>query len=275
MPTDFTFKQKYTVEDLVAIMRLLRSENGCPWDKVQTHESIRKNLIEETYEAVEAIDRKDSHLLCEELGDVLMQVVFHAQIEAEKQVFDFSDVADGVCKKLIERHPHVFGDVQVDSAEEVLVNWDAIKSASKQRNTVTDKMLAVPRQLPALMRAEKVQGRASKVGFDWDSVDGAFEKLAEESAELKAAASEADKPHIEEELGDLLFSAVNVARFLKVDPEEALTRATDKFQNRFSVVESLADERGIDIQSASLETLDRLWDEAKEVLHRNNCDAQL
>lgn len=275
MPTDFTFKQKYTVEDLVTIMRLLRSENGCPWDKVQTHESIRKNLIEETYEAVEAIDRKDSHLLCEELGDVLMQVVFHAQIEAEKQVFDFSDVADGVCKKLIERHPHVFGDVQVDSAEEVLVNWDAIKSASKQRNTVTDKMLAVPRQLPALMRAEKVQGRASKVGFDWDSVDGAFEKLAEESAELKAAASEADKPHIEEELGDLLFSAVNVARFLKVDPEEALTRATDKFQNRFSVVESLADERGIDIQSASLETLDRLWDEAKKVLHRNNCDAQL
>lgn len=275
MPTDFTFKQKYTVEDLVAIMRLLRSENGCPWDKVQTHESIRKNLIEETYEAVEAIDRKDSHLLCEELGDVLMQVVFHAQIEAEKQVFDFSDVADGVCKKLIERHPHVFGDVQVDSAEEVLVNWDAIKSASKQRNTVTDKMLAVPRQLPALMRAEKVQGRASKVGFDWDSADGAFEKLAEESAELKAAASEADKPHIEEELGDLLFSAVNVARFLKVDPEEALTRATDKFQNRFSVVESLADERGIDIQSASLETLDCLWDEAKKVLHRNNCDAQL
>lgn len=275
MPTDFTFKQKYTVEDLVTIMRLLRSENGCPWDKVQTHESIRKNLIEETYEAVEAIDRKDSHLLCEELGDVLMQVVFHAQIEAEKQVFDFSDVADGVCKKLIERHPHVFGDVQVDSAEEVLVNWDAIKSASKQRNTVTDKMLAVPRQLPALMRAEKVQGRASKVGFDWDSADGAFEKLTEESAELKAAASEADKPHIEEELGDLLFSAVNVARFLKVDPEEALTRATDKFQNRFSVVESLAGERGIDIQSASLETLDRLWDEAKEVLHRNNCDAQL
>lgn len=275
MPTDFTFKQKYTVEDLVTIMRLLRSENGCPWDKVQTHESIRKNLIEETYEAVEAIDRKDSHLLCEELGDVLMQVVFHAQIEAEKQVFDFSDVADGVCKKLIERHPHVFGDVQVDSAEEVLVNWDAIKSASKQRNTVTDKMLAVPRQLPALMRAEKVQGRASKVGFDWDSADGAFEKLAEESAELKAAASEADKPHIEEELGDLLFSVVNVARFLKVDPEEALTRATDKFQNRFSVVESLADERGIDIQSASLETLDRLWDEAKKVLHRNNCDAQL
>lgn len=266
MQTDFEFKQKYTVEDLVAIMRVLRSENGCPWDKEQTHESIRKNFIEETYEAVEAIDRKDSHLLCEELGDVLMQVVFHAQIEAEKQVFDFSDVADGVCKKLIERHPHVFGDVHVDTADEVLVNWDAIKSASKQRNTVTDKMLAVPRQLPALMRAEKIQGRASKVGFDWDSVDGAFAKLAEESAELKSAASEADKPHIEEELGDLLFSAVNVARFLKVDPEEALTRATDKFQNRFSVVETLAAERGIDIQSASLETLDRLWDEAKEII---------
>lgn len=266
MQTDFEFKQNYTVDDLVTIMRVLRSENGCPWDREQTHESIRKNFIEETYEAIEAIDQKDSHLLCEELGDVLMQVVFHAQIEAEKQVFDFSDVADGVCKKLIERHPHVFGDIQVGSSDEVLVNWDAIKSASKKRNTVTDKMLAVPRQLPALMRAEKIQGRASKVGFDWDSVDGAFEKLTEESAELLSAVKKADKQNTEEELGDLLFSAVNVARFLKVDPEEALTRATDKFQNRFAIVERLATERGIDMEAASLETLDRLWDEAKGII---------
>ncbi len=266
MSVDFTFKQKYGVDDLVEIMRLLRSENGCPWDKVQTHASIRKDFIEETYEAIEAIDKQDSHLLCEELGDVLMQVVFHAQIEAEKQIFDFSDVADGVCKKLIERHPHVFGDVKVDSADDVLVNWDKIKSESKQRNTVTDKMLAVPRQLPALMRAEKIQKRAAKVGFDWPSADGAFGKLAEESEELKTAFQKQDRQNTEEELGDLLFSVVNVARFLRVDPEEALTRATDKFQNRFSVVESLAAERGIEMENTPLEDLDRLWDEAKEKL---------
>lgn len=265
MSVDFMFKQKYSIDDLVEIMRLLRSENGCPWDREQTHASIRKDFIEETYEAIEAIDKQDSHLLCEELGDVLMQVVFHAQIEAEKQVFDFSDVTDGVCKKLIERHPHVFGDVQVDSTDDVLVNWDKIKSKSKQRNTVTDKMLAVPRQLPALMRAEKIQKRAAKVGFDWPSSDGAFQKLSEESEELKSAVQNEDRQNIEEELGDLLFSVVNVARFLEVDPEEALTRATDKFQNRFSIVETLAAERGMDMESTPLEALDRLWDKAKEI----------
>lgn len=266
MSVDFTFKQKYSVDDLVEIMRLLRTEDGCPWDRVQTHESIRKDFIEETYEAIEAIDKQDSHLLCEELGDVLMQVVFHAQIEAEKQVFDFSDVADGVCKKLIERHPHVFGNAKVSSADDVLVNWDKIKSESKQRKTVTDKMLAVPRQLPALMRAEKIQKRAAKVGFDWPHADGAFQKLSEESEELKAAVQNRDKQNMEEELGDLLFSVVNVARFLEIGPEEALTRATDKFQNRFSIVEKLAAERGIDMENASLQALDRLWDEAKESL---------
>lgn len=267
MKPHFDFKQKYNVDDLVEIMRILRSENGCPWDREQTHESIRKNFIEETYEAIEAINKKDSHLLCEELGDVLMQVVFHAQMEAEKQVFDFSDVADGVCKKLIERHPHVFGDVSVQNADEVLVNWDKIKSDKKQRKTTADKMQSVPRELPALMRADKIQSQAAKVGFDWEDADGALQKLPEEQAELLEAVEKGDRENMFEELGDLLFSAVNVARKLHIDPEEALTAATDKFQARFTKVEVLAKERGISMENESLETLDRLWDEVKETQH--------
>lgn len=267
MKPRFDFKQKYNVDDLVEIMRILRSENGCPWDREQTHESIRKNFIEETYEAIEAINKKDSGLLCEELGDVLMQVVFHAQMEAEKQVFDFSDVADGVCKKLIERHPHVFGDVSVQSADEVLVNWDKIKSDKKQRKTVADKMQSVPRELPALMRADKIQSQAAKVGFDWEDADGALQKLPEEQAELLAAVKAGDRENMFEELGDLLFSAVNVARKLHIDPEEALTAATDKFQSRFTKVEALAKERGISMETEPLQTLDRLWDEVKEIQH--------
>ena len=263
MIQDFQFKQKYNVEDLVEIMRILRSENGCPWDREQTHESIRKNFIEETYEVIEAINKADSHLLCEELGDVLMQVVFHAQMEAEKQVFDFSDVADGVCKKLIERHPHVFGDVEVQSADDVLVNWDKIKSANKQRKTTADKMQSVPRELPALMRADKIQSQAAKVGFDWDTPDGALQKIPEETAELLQAVSAEDRDNTFEELGDLLFAAVNAARKLHIDAEEALTAATDKFQSRFIKVEALAKNRGMDMENTPLETLDRLWDEVK------------
>ncbi len=263
MAVEFTFKDKYDINDLIEIMRLLRSENGCPWDKVQTHETIKKSLIEETYEVIEAINKKDNVLLCEELGDVLMQVVFHAQIENEKGVFDFSDVTDGVCKKLVERHPHVFGDITVKDSDEVLKNWDVIKSKSKNRKTQTDKMLSVPRELPALMRSAKIQEKAAKVGFDWDNADGAFQKVVEETEELKQAVKNNDKENINEELGDLLFSVVNVSRFLDVDAEEALTSSTDKFLKRFSVVESLAKQRGIDMEKSSLAELDRLWDEAK------------
>lgn len=263
MKPAFTRKQKYTVDDLVEIMRILRSEDGCPWDREQTHESIRKNFIEETYEAIEAINKQDSHLLCEELGDVLMQVVFHAQMEAEKQVFDFSDVADGVCKKLIERHPHVFGEIEVRSADEVLRNWEQIKSASKSRKTVADKMQSVPRELPALMRADKIQRQAAKVGFDWDKLSDAAEKISEEEAELSAAIAASDRANTVEELGDLLFAVVNVARKLDIDPEEALTKATDKFQTRFTAVEALANARSIAMAESDLTVLDRLWDEVK------------
>ena len=264
MSVEFDFKPKYGIEDLIEIMRILRSPGGCPWDREQNHASIKKSLIEETYEVIEAINKEDDVLLCEELGDVLLQVVFHSQMASERGVFAFGEVADGICKKLIERHPHVFGDVRADTSDEVLVNWEQIKSRSKNRKTQTDKMLSVPRELPALMRSTKLQEKAAKVGFDWEDVSGAFDKVDEETRELKEAYEKGDSEQIKEELGDLLFSAVNVSRFLGVDAEEALTASADKFLNRFATVERLAEERGIDMKSASIEELDKLWDEAKE-----------
>ena len=260
---DFNRKESYNVQDLVEIMKLLRAPGGCPWDASQTHESIKKDLIEETYEVIEAINKNDKVLLCEELGDLLMQVVFHAQMEAEAEVFDFDTVADGICKKLIERHPHVFGDVSVSGVDDVLTNWDAIKRRTKKQKTTTESMLSVPRELPALMRATKLQKKAAGVGFDWSDVSGALDKLEEEIAELRQAISNSDKENTVEELGDVLFSAVNVSRFIKADAEEALTSASDKFLSRFTVVEELAAERGIDMKSAGIDELDKLWDEAK------------
>ncbi len=269
MAVNFVSKLKYDISDLLKIMEILRSPEGCPWDREQSHESIKKSLIEETYEVVEAINKNDKELMTEELGDVLLQVVFHSQIARENGEFDFSDVCDGICKKLIERHPHVFGDVSVKDSGEVLENWEQIKSRTKHRKTQTDKMLSVPRELPALMRSTKIQEKAAKVGFDWDDVSGAFDKLSEESEELKAAVRNNDKENMTEELGDLLFSAVNVSRFIGVDAEEALTASTDKFLNRFSVVERLAKERNIDMEKSSIEELDRLWDEAKAITKSN------
>lgn len=260
---DFEIKNSYTVQDLVEIMRLLRAPGGCPWDAEQTHESIKKNLIEETYEVIEAINKKDSVLLCEELGDLLMQVVFHAQMEKEAGVFDFDAVADGVCKKLVERHPHVFGEVSVSGVDDVLTNWDDIKRKTKGQKNTTESMLSVPRELPALMRATKLQKKAADVGFDWNDVSGALDKLEEEIKELRQAVENNDSANMTEELGDVLFSAVNVSRFIKADAEEALTSASDKFLSRFTVVEKLAAERGMDIRSSTLEELDKLWDEAK------------
>lgn len=260
---DFNLKPCYNMQDLINIMRILRAPGGCPWDAEQTHESIKKNLIEETYEAVEAINKSDNELLCEELGDLLMQIVFHAQMESEKGEFGFDEVVDGVCKKLIVRHPHVFGDVTVSSVDDVLTNWDAIKKKTKGQKTVTDSMFSVPRELPALMRATKLQKKAADIGFDWPDVSGALDKLEEEIAELRAAIGNEDPANAYEELGDILFSAVNVSRFIKVDAEESLTAASDKFLARFTKVEALASERSIDMKTASLEELDALWDEVK------------
>ena len=262
---DFERKDSYNIHDLVEIMRLLRAPGGCPWDAEQTHESIKKNLIEETYEVIEAINKSDNELLCEELGDLLMQVVFHACMENEKGVFDFDDVCDGVCKKLIERHPHVFGETMVSGVDDVLTNWDDIKRKTKGQKTTTQSMLSVPRELPALMRATKLQKKAADVGFDWSDVSGALDKLQEEINELRQAVENNDRTNMNEELGDVLFSAVNVSRFIKSDAEEALTAASDKFLSRFTTVEKLAGERGIDMKASELEELDKLWDEAKKI----------
>ena len=260
---DFNRKESYNVQDLIEIMKILRAPGGCPWDAEQTHESIKKNLIEETYEVIEAINKDDKDLLCEELGDLLMQIVFHSQMEAEAGVFNFDAVADGVCKKLIERHPHVFGDVSISGVDDVLTNWDAIKRKTKKQKTTTESMLSVPRELPALMRATKLQKKAADVGFDWPDVSGALDKLEEEITELRQAISNDDRENITEELGDILFSAVNVSRFIKTDAEEALTAASDKFLSRFTKVELLSAERGMDMKSVGIDELDRLWDEAK------------
>lgn len=265
MIDNFQFKENYDINDLIDIVEILRSPDGCPWDREQDHKSIRRDFLEETYEVIEAINKDDRDGLLEELGDVLLQVVFHTQIEREKGTFDLNDVADGICKKMIERHPHVFGNVNAETSEQVLENWDVIKKQTKKQKSQTESMLSIPREFPALMRADKVQKKAAKVGFDWDSVDGAFDKVSEELAELKEAVLMGAQDNVHEELGDLLFSVVNVSRFIKVDSEEALTGATDKFIDRFSKVEKMANERGLDMKETSLEELDKLWDKAKQV----------
>ena len=260
----FQVKDAYGVDDLRKIIELLRSPDGCPWDRVQTHASIRANLLEEAYEAADAIDQDDGAALCEELGDVLLQVVFHARMAEEAGGFDLDQVADGVCKKLVLRHPHVFGDVEADTPEQVLTNWDQIKQVEKHQETATATLESVPKAFPALMRAGKVQKRAGKAGFDWPDIEGAMAKIPEETAELKEALASADQEAVAEEMGDLLFAAVNVARFAGVDAEEVLQRSTDKFIGRFAALEKLAGERGVDMKAASLEELDKLWDEIKK-----------
>lgn len=260
--TDFTFKDTYDFNDLLRIMEILRAPGGCMWDREQDHHSIRRNFLEEAYEAVEAIDNDDPVLLQEELGDVLLQVVFHAQIEREAGRFDIGDVADGICKKLIYRHPHVFGEVEVDSTGQILSNWDELKKTEKHQQSATDTLNAVARSLPQLIRADKVQSKAAKVGFDWADMDGALDKAREEFAELERAIAGDGDPV--EELGDLLFAVVKVARFLKTDPEEALERTTDKFIGRFAAVERAVSAQGKRMEDMTLGELTALWDGAKQ-----------
>ena len=264
MIKDFEFKNNYNVDDLVRIMEILRSEEGCPWDREQTHDTIRNNFLEEVYEVCDAIDRDSKEDMKEELGDVLLQVVFHTQIEKEKNGFDLSEVADGVCKKLILRHPHIFGDVKADTSEKVLENWDKIKMEEKGQESYTDTLKSVPAAFPALMRAAKVQKRAAKANFDWDDVYEPLFKVGEELSELEEAIESGCMRSICEEFGDLLFAVVNVSRFIKVDSEEALNRATDKFIARFAEVEKVCGDRGIDMKNSSLEELDAIWDEVKK-----------
>ena len=260
---NFERKEKYGFNDLVDIMKILRSPDGCPWDRVQTHESIRQDFIEETYEAIEAIDTNDTELLREELGDVMLQVVFHSVMEEEKGSFDISDVCDEVCKKLIIRHPHVFSDTIADTPEEVLKNWDKIKMNTKSQKSQSEVLASVSKALPALMYSQKIQKKAAKVGFDFENTEDTLMKVEEELSELKTAIKNNDEENMSEELGDLLFSVVNVARFINVNSEKALYDATLKFTERFSKVEQLCNERSINMAEAPLSTLDSLWDEVK------------
>ncbi len=266
---DFVYKSHYNVDDFRKIIEILRSPGGCPWDIEQSHESIRRNLLEEAYEVCEAIDEKDPEHLKEELGDLLMQVIFHSRIEEEHGIFNLNDVADAAVKKLIFRHPHVFGEVSVSDSCEVLQNWDELKRKEKSQSTVTKTMIDVAESLPALWRAEKVQKKAAKVGFDWPDIRGAEEKLREELAELQEAISQGDKTHIAEELGDLLFAAVNVARFAGVDPEQALHQSCDKFIRRFDYIEGSAAADGKELESMTLEEMDAYYrrGKAKEHIH--------
>lgn len=260
---DFQQKDRYTFDDLVQIVKILRAPGGCPWDREQNHHTIRRDFIEETYEVIEAIDTEDTQLLKEELGDVLLQVVFHADIEDDNGTFNINDVADDICKKMIIRHPHVFADVTAENTQQVLTNWDKIKMKTKSQKSQSEVLGSISKALPSLMRSQKIQQKAAKVGFDWDNVDGTLEKLDEEVEELKQAISAGDSANIEEELGDVLFSVVNVSRFVKTDSEKALYNACEKFISRFSKVEKLANERNINMADAGLEVLDSLWDEAK------------
>ena len=255
-------KEKYDYQDLMEIMTILRGEGGCPWDREQTHKSIRDNLIEETYEVIEAIDTDDPGLLCEELGDVLLQVVFHARMAEEAGEFAAAEVPDGICRKLIHRHPHVFADVCADTSEEVVKNWEAIKSDEKSRKTVSDKLRAVPPMLPALMRATKVGKKASC--FDFPSVEDVMDKLSEEFVEVSEAIEEGSEAHIKEEIGDLLLTVTSLCRKLNVSAEDALREATDKFITRFSKIEDDVLAEGKELSDYSLEELDVMWGKNKK-----------
>lgn len=258
----FAVKDKYDANDLEQIVALLRDpQNGCPWDKEQTHHTIRNNFIEETYEAVEAIDADDAHLLEEELGDVLLQIMLHSQMEAETGTFDFGAVCDGVCKKLIYRHPHVFGDTAAETTGEVLKNWEALKNTEKGRTTAADRLASVPTVFPALMRAAKVQKRAAPYGFAYPDVSAAMADLESEIAELKQAIQLGEG--VSHEMGDVLFAAANVSRMLHTDPEEALAKATARFQNRVIRCEQLAAAEGTTLEQTTPDALDAYWNRAK------------
>ena len=254
-------KGEYSFDDLVLIVMILRGEGGCPWDIEQTHKSLRRDFIEETYEVIEAIDTENPVLLREELGDVLLQIVFHADIEREEGRFDISGVANDICAKLIHRHPHVFGEVEVKDKDEVLRNWDKIKGVEKQRVTHTDKLRSIPPMLPALMRAQKVGKKASF--FDFGTTEEVIAKLYEETYEVKEAYAKGDAASIEEEIGDLFLTVTSLCRKLHVDAEVAMNKATNKFIDRFEMVENATIARGLDIEKTPMAVLDEIWNGIK------------
>ena len=257
---------QYTLDPLVEVMDSLLGPEGCPWDRKQTHQTLKKYLIEETYEVLDAIDEGNMHKLCEELGDLLLQIIFHAALAERSGKFTISDVIAEITEKMIRRHPHVFGDTRVKSAAEVLKNWESIKQEEGEPKSM---LAGVPRYLPALQRAQKVQGKAALVGFDWPEAEGAALKVEEEWKEVKEAWDRGDKQALQGELGDFLFAAVNTCRLLGIDAEETLRQAVDKFSQRFCAMERKAAERGLRLKDLSLIELDGIWDEVKASEEKN------
>lgn len=259
----------YTFEDFKEIIARLRAEDGCPWDRAQTHASLRDCMIEEAYEAAEGIDIYEASgndaNLCEELGDVLLQVVMHVQIAEEEGRFTMEDVIKGISEKMIHRHPHVFGRGRADTPEEVLENWEDIKQREKHEETLTEGMRRIAKSLPANIRAAKVQKKAAKVGFDFSDYKQTAEKVDEELRELLEAAENKDESQILEEFGDLLFSVVNLSRFFNINAENALTNATEKFINRFEYIEETAVKKGLNLENMTIEQMDELWNEIKHL----------
>lgn len=247
---------------LIEIMAKLRGEGGCPWDKEQNHRSLRQHLIEETYEVIEAIDEKKYDHLAGELGDLLLQIVFHAQLGQEAGLFSIDDVVESINQKLIRRHPHVFGDEIIRNSQEQIVAWEKTKLNKEGKKSAVD---GVPKELPALLRAYRLQGKAAAVGFDWPKLAPVWEKLAEEIQELKEALDKGAEEDIEEELGDLLFTVVNISRFIKINPEDALRKTIEKFERRFKQVEAEFNAAGQSLSDVSLQEMDLVWDKIKEM----------
>ena len=255
-------KMYNTVHDLEEIMSQLRGPNGCDWDKKQDHETLKKYIIEEAYELCQAIDNDDIDEMIEELGDVLLQVVFHCQIGKETGYFDLTEVINGICNKLVYRHPHVFKNVDIDM-NNFDKTWEDLKKKEKGESTVTEGLTRIPNHLPALIKAEKIQKKAALVGFDWDDINDVYKKIEEEYKELLDECKEGNIKYIKEELGDLLFSIVNLARFLKVNPEEALNLTNNKFIKRFKFIEDNARSSDRNLEDMTLEEMDKLWEKAK------------
>ncbi|MDK2823044.1 MAG: tetrapyrrole methylase family protein / MazG family protein [Clostridia bacterium] len=263
LETGFLHSCNYPLDPLVVVMNKLLSPNGCPWDRKQTHISLKRYLLEETYEVLEAIDEGNMYKLCEELGDLLLQVVFHAALASQEDIFTINDVIIEITEKMVRRHPHVFADVKVSGTQDVIKNWEAIKAQEKGKEVSEDLLGSVPKDLPALMHAYKIQEKAAKVGFDWPHISGAWEKVYEELNELEDAVGKNGK--IYDELGDVLFAVVNVARFLKINPEEALLATIRKFRTRFKFIEDKVKENGKNIKDYSLEELDKWWEQSKKI----------
>ena len=261
IPRDENNKKDFN--DLVEIVERLRGENGCPWDMEQTHESIKNQIVEESYEVVDSIEKDDIDGLIEELGDVLLHIVFHSSIGKEDGYFNIYDVIGSICNKMIYRHPHVFGDVKAENSEEVLVNWEELKKKEKDFETITDEMNGIARALPSLIRAHKVQKKAAKVGFDWDKIEDAALKVEEELKEVLDVYKSNNKEKIKGEVGDLIFACVNVARLLDIDEEEALSLTIKKFINRFSYIEETAIKNNKNLTEMTLEEMDEIWEKAK------------